>query len=463
MKNEKSEKRKPAGAAPEKEPAFVPAWMTYAGIAAVAAGLWLMQRGNTGVPGSSERMWYAGAVITALGAVGWLTAGMSFHQMVEWTRGGLIALALALVFRWAVAEPYRIPSGSMETTLHGDPGFGKGDRVWVNKWVYGIRVPFMNKRLYHGSPPQRWDIVVFKTVEKDAVFKTLVKRIVGLPGERIQIRNGTVYADGKPLTPPPGMPEDLFYTAPFEGRYGILPSDEYSRVPEGHYLLLGDNSSHSRDGRWFGWVPNENLVGRVACIWWPPPRWRDFTGFSGTLWWRVSAALVVLLTLVRLLAGRTVTAPTAEGGERWRFALALAYGFRVPLSRLWLLRWARPRRGELVLASVAADKNQEVSFTGWVAALPGERVTLEEGRLLVNGKERPLPAPVLEAPASEDAAAAPYGRLRTPEHAQVPEGHYFVLAPVKAGERGDSRTLGWVAERDILGRVGGPASGGAGE
>ncbi|HNY86143.1 MAG TPA: signal peptidase I, partial [Candidatus Hydrogenedentes bacterium] len=235
--------------------------------------------------------------------------------------------------------------------------------------------------------------------------------------------------------------------------------EEYSQVPEGHYLLLGDNSAHSRDGRWFGWVPNEHLVGRVACIWWPPPRWRDFTGFSETLWWRVSAGLIVLLTLVRLVVGRIVSAPTADGKERWRFALALAYGFRVPLSRLWLLRWARPEKGDLVLASVAADKGQEASFTGWVAAMPGERVVLEEGRLTVNGRERPLPAVVLEALTAEDAAVAPYGRLRTPEHAQVPEGHYFILAPVKAGEKGDSRTLGWVAERDIVGRVGGAAAG----
>ncbi|HRZ18298.1 MAG TPA: hypothetical protein P5141_12105, partial [Candidatus Hydrogenedentes bacterium] len=113
MKKEKSEKRKPGGAEPERERVFVPGWMTYAGVAAVAAGLWLMQRGNTGVPGTSEGMWYSGAVVTALGAVGWLTAGMTWRQTVEWTRGGLIALALALVFRWAVAEPYRIPSGSM--------------------------------------------------------------------------------------------------------------------------------------------------------------------------------------------------------------------------------------------------------------------------------------------------------------------------------------------------------------
>jgi len=67
-------------------------------------------------------------------------------------------------------------------------------------------------------------------------------------------------------------------------RYGILPDDEYAVVPEGHYFLLGDNSGNSVDGRIYGWVPEQNLVGRAFSIWWPIGRWTDFTGWSGA-WW----------------------------------------------------------------------------------------------------------------------------------------------------------------------------------
>ena len=124
---------------------------------------------------------YVSIILMILGAILWFTAGMTRRQIFEWLRSAAIALFVALAIRWALVEPYRIPSGSMETTLHGDPGFGKGDRVFVNKWFYGIRFPFMNKRMWTGSPPERWDLVVFMSVEEDAFHKTLVKRIVGMP------------------------------------------------------------------------------------------------------------------------------------------------------------------------------------------------------------------------------------------------------------------------------------------
>lgn len=450
---------KTGGNAPEdrKQRVVIPQWMTYAGLAAVAGGLYLMQKGSLLTPGTADWIWYLGAVLTVTGAVCWLTAGMNRAQLFEWTRGGLIALTLALAFRWAVAEPYRIPSGSMETTLHGDPGFGKGDRVWVNKWIYGIRVPFMNKRLYYGKAPERWDIVVFKTVEEDAVHKTLVKRIVGMPGERIQIRGGRVYANGEPLELPPGMPPDTFYTTPFEGAYGVKPADEYSLVPEGHYLLLGDNSAHSRDGRWFGWMPNEHLVGRVACIWWPPPRWRDFTGFSQTLWWRCSAGLIVLLLGLRLFIGRTCPLP-AEKGARGASALVafLSYGFRLPLTRFWLARWGRPVRGDLVLALVHTESGHEAAFVGRIAGMPGEKVSFQEGRLLVNGQPAALPDGVTGTACTSSHPEAVYGRSRGAEYSQVPDGHYFILSPAPdTGDEApaDSRVFGWVPENGVLGRV----------
>lgn len=126
-----------------------------------------------------------------LGALAWLTGGFTRENAIEWGKTILIAGSLALVIRWSVAEPFRIPSGSMEPTLHGHPHFLLGDRVFVNKWRYGLRYPFMKKRIYQGEAPKRWDVVVFKTVEADATKTTLVKRIAGLPGERVHIQGGS--------------------------------------------------------------------------------------------------------------------------------------------------------------------------------------------------------------------------------------------------------------------------------
>ena len=107
----------------------------------------------------------------------------------EWVKSILIAIVLALFIRWPVIEPFKIPSGSME------PTFYDGDRIFVNKFVYGIRFPFngfripyttkttwyADDRIFRGADPQRWDVVVFKSVEHDVQHDILVKRIVGLP------------------------------------------------------------------------------------------------------------------------------------------------------------------------------------------------------------------------------------------------------------------------------------------
>jgi signal peptidase I len=195
----------------------------------------------------------------------------------------LAAVLVALTFRWAVGEPYSIPSGSMEPTLHGDARFLRGDRVFVNKWAFGLRIPFTNIRLWRAGEPKRWDIVVFYAVEKDAEHPILIKRVVGLPGERVHIADGKVHINGEPLELPKGMPP-VEYTD--DGRYGILDEDGYCIVPEDCYMVLGDNSDSSKDSRFFGWVPHDNMVGRAACVWWPFSHWHDLTGFSNTWWWR---------------------------------------------------------------------------------------------------------------------------------------------------------------------------------
>lgn len=133
-----------------------------------------------------------------------------------WTRANGISwlqlIVFILVLRWAFFELYSIPSGSMEPTLHGDPRFLRGDRVAVNKFVFGPRIPFTTLRLLRLGEPKRWDIVVFNNVEADAEHKRLIKRVVGLPGERIHIGPRAIFVNGKRVRPPEELREVLRYT-----------------------------------------------------------------------------------------------------------------------------------------------------------------------------------------------------------------------------------------------------------
>ncbi len=133
-----------------------------------------------------------------------------------WTRANGISwlqlIVFILVLRWAFLELYSIPSGSMEPTLHGDPRFMRGDRVAVNKFIFGPRIPFTTLRLFQLGKPERWDIVVFNNVEEDAEHKRLIKRVVGLPGERIHIKRGFIFVNGERQFPPKELREILKYT-----------------------------------------------------------------------------------------------------------------------------------------------------------------------------------------------------------------------------------------------------------
>lgn len=389
---------------------------------------------------------------------------------LDWVKSLTIAIGLALVIRWTLAEPFRIPSGSMQTTLHGDPKIFKGDRVFVNKLVYGLRwplnkcrIPIIGKRIYYAdtriwrrADPQRWDIVVFKSAEKDAKHTTLVKRLVGLPGERIHIADGKVYADGVPLELPPGMPP-IEYTNSFGMTYGVLPEDEYSVVPEDCYLVLGDNSGNSRDGRYFGWLPNENILGRVSCIWWPYPRWRDFTGFSQTWWWRGLIASISILLFVRVFLGRSCGMAVTDAKGRVKvdhvYINRWAFGAPIPFTRFRLFKGRDPRRGELVLYRHPnpGKKDPEI-LLGRVAGLSGERVFLKDNQLEINGAQLEEPATLVdrEFPAAQDTG--PYGRSKGKEHSQVPEDHFFIMVESAIPEDHlDSRTVGWIHHKHLIG------------
>ena len=182
--------------------------------------------------------------------------------IVDWVVTIVGAIAIVLAIKAWVVNPYRIPSSSMEPTLHcARPATGCearfSDRVLANRFIY------------HFRDPQRGEIVVFKTtpavVQKCSAGGTFVKRIIGLPGETVRIRliNGRefVYINGRKLDEP--------YVQP--SRRGFGPEKTY-RVPQGQYFLMGDNRSSSCDSRQWGGMPRGNILGKVFATYWPPQR-----------------------------------------------------------------------------------------------------------------------------------------------------------------------------------------------
>ncbi|NJK60484.1 MAG: signal peptidase I [Oscillatoriales cyanobacterium SM2_1_8] len=160
-----------------------------------------------------------------------------------------IALVVALTLRFWVVEPRYIPSGSMEPTLQ------VGDRIAVEKVSY---------RFWQ---PQRGDIVVFYPPGETDRQRAYIKRIVGLPGDRLQIQNGRVYANGEPL-PEPYLAEPIQYTL-------VVPDGEGAAtltVPANAYWVMGDNRNNSNDSHVWGYLPRRNLIGRAVFRFYPPER-----------------------------------------------------------------------------------------------------------------------------------------------------------------------------------------------
>jgi len=487
---------------------------------------------------------------------------LNWRNLYSWA----ILILLILTVRWAWFEPYKIPSGSMEPTLMGNPNFFMGDRVFVNKHVYGLRVPFQNKYLFRWKNPERWDIVVFKAAHDDPEHHTLIKRIVGMPGERIHITaEGRISVNGEVVPFPEGLEDTLHYTygvelseemaksyfvrAVAEGKkpkelvrwddrareivlenaitgeypnllnaehpavqkyrdeverlrrelqdrgittleeaeaagfldkispevmqvakelfilylssdsdlprymhsaiyvqsnveqflhdwdmvrarikakaaagevtnadiqslargvsprtlrivnelyrarsdsnerfkYGIRKEDEYSLIPEDHYMMLGDNSGNSIDSRVYGWVPRNHLVGRTFAIWWPPQHWKDFTGFSKT-WWGMALLYGLPLTLaVYLYVHHSVYrvvrihSDTHLPGLAPRRKVAIdckAFGLRWPFVKKRIFRGREPESNEPVLF-----KQNGRILLGAVAAGPGAKASKGKKRV----------------------------------------------------------------------------------
>ncbi|MDE7468831.1 MAG: signal peptidase I [Desulfovibrionaceae bacterium] len=186
--------------------------------------------------------------------------------VLEYIEAFVIAVALAMVIRLFIVQAYRIPSASMLQTLQ------IGDHILVNKFLYGIRVPFTDSILIPISDPQFGDVAVFRYPEDPS--KDYIKRIIGLPGDTIELKNKVLYRNGEPVEE-----SYVHYENPeYDNRY-IADTFGPIVVPQDSYFVLGDNRDNSEDSRYWGFVKREAIVGKAWRIYWS---WAS--GAEGGFW-----------------------------------------------------------------------------------------------------------------------------------------------------------------------------------
>lgn len=206
----------------------------------------------------------------------------------EWVRSLLVLVLVITAFRSAIADWNDVPTGSMKPTIL------EGDRIVVNKLAYDLKVPYAGWRLAHWDDPARGDIVVLFSPGDG---KRLVKRVVGLPGDQVAVRNGMLVVNGTPLrySPlDPGMVTgiDLDEGLPIlaaeelgDARHAVMiaarPPWQGSfapfTVPDGHYFVMGDNRDNSDDSRYWGFVPDDHIRGRAFFVWF---NWDDISSLA---------------------------------------------------------------------------------------------------------------------------------------------------------------------------------------
>jgi signal peptidase I len=202
----------------------------------------------------------------------------------EYSEAFIIALALAIILRTFFVQAYKIPSGSMEPTLL------VGDHIIVNKLIYGLRLPdsffgltpFENKipwghYLFQLEPVHRGDVVVF--VFPPDPTKDFIKRVIGIPGDTIEVKDGKLWRNGTLADDP-----HAHFELSSDQRQQNSPRDYFGplKVPEGQYLMMGDNRDRSYDGRFWGLVDRDEIEGRAMFIYWS---WdSDGTGFLPIRW-----------------------------------------------------------------------------------------------------------------------------------------------------------------------------------
>ena len=176
----------------------------------------------------------------------------------------IMAVVIAFVIRTYVVQPFTIPSGSMEDTLL------VGDYLLVNKFIYGVNIPFTDTKVLNFRKPERGDVIVFlfpEDARNERLFfwqkKDFIKRIVGLPGDRVRMSDQVVYVNGAPFR----IPQEVHKGG--QGNESPLLYDMEERVvPQGQYFVMGDNRDRSYDSRFWGFVPAEYIRGLAFIKHW---------------------------------------------------------------------------------------------------------------------------------------------------------------------------------------------------
>lgn len=203
----------------------------------------------------------------------------------EYAKSFFPVLAVVLVLRSFIIEPFQIPSGSMIPTLL------VGDYILVNKFSYGLRLPVVGTKIVDIGEPERGDVMVFFPPHKDIYF---IKRVIGLPGDQITYKNKRLYINGKEAEQvllaelPAGNPQYQLVSENLTGvehlshnSIGIHRGDDFSvTVKPGHYWMMGDNRDNSSDSRVWGQVPEERIVGKAFAIWLHWPSFTQLPSFS---------------------------------------------------------------------------------------------------------------------------------------------------------------------------------------
>ncbi|MDB5849068.1 MAG: signal peptidase [Rhodoferax sp.] len=211
---------------------------------------------------------------------------------LDWTAGLFPVILIVFLLRSFLFEPFKIPSGSMIPTLL------VGDLILVNKFHYGIRLPVLNTKITEGTKPQRGDVMVFRYPPKPSL--DYIKRVVGVPGDEVAYLNKRLTINGQ-VIPTTSVPEffdedSMRYFKQYEEKLGNQPHrllndderpafvpgvDDFAfkqncrytvegvtcKVPEGQYFMMGDNRDNSLDSRYWGFVPDKNIVGKAFFIW----------------------------------------------------------------------------------------------------------------------------------------------------------------------------------------------------
>ena len=221
-------------------------------------------------------------------------AALAQPWWLDWTAGLFPVILVVFLLRSFLFEPFKIPSGSMIPTLL------VGDLILVNKFHYGVRLPVINKKIIANNDPQRGDVMVFRYPRDTSI--DYIKRVVGVPGDEVSYRAQKLYLNGKPV-PTEALPEyydedSLRYAPQFKELLGNAPhrilvnprlqpfyggDDQRSfpfrenctynpegftcKVPPCHYFMMGDNRDNSQDSRFWGFVPDENIVGKAFFVW----------------------------------------------------------------------------------------------------------------------------------------------------------------------------------------------------